>query len=142
MYQITVKGHFSAAHFLENYEGLCGSVHGHRWEVELSYYAQPDGSSQMVVDFSEMKDILNELMNKMDHSFLLDPKGNEVSKEFYALAKKHGMRVFEFSGRTTAENIARYIWHYILGSTGWNTHVVTVFEAPGNSVKYDGNDWD
>ena len=136
MYKITVKGHFSAAHFLEDYKGLCGSVHGHRWEVILSVKATPSVETQMIYDFHDLKDTLNELMDEMDHSFIIDPNGNEASRDFYALAKKYNMRVFPFSGRTTAENLAHYIWAELQRRTGWNTHSVEVFEAPGNSVLY------
>lgn len=137
MYKVSVSSHFSAAHFLEDYKGLCGSVHGHRWEVVLSVFVKDkDEDTQMVVDFTDLKKTLNELMDKMDHSFILDPNGNSVSKDFYALAKKHGMRVFEFRGRTTAENIAKFIYGYIKEKTGWTTHEVEVFEAPANSATY------
>lgn len=138
MYKITVRGHFSAAHFLEDYKGLCGSVHGHRWEVVLSVKENPNPNTQMIVDFSELKDTLNTIMMEMDHAFLLDPKGNEASKEFYALATKWNMRVYPFKGRTTAENIARHIWERIKDMTGWTTHFIEVFEAPGNSVIFGG----
>lgn len=135
MYKIEVRGHFSAAHFLEDYKGLCGSVHGHRWEVVLTL-KQPIKEDGMVVDFHELKDSLNSIMDKMDHSFILDPIGNDVSRDFYALAKKHKMRITEFSGRTTAENIARYIYEKIRTDTGYTTHAITVYEAPGNGVTY------
>lgn len=135
MYKIEVRGHFSAAHFLEDYNGLCGSVHGHRWEVVLTL-KQPIKEDGMVVDFHELKDSLNSIMDKMDHSFILDPIGNDVSRDFYALAKKHRMRITEFSGRTTAENIARYIYEKIRTDTGYTTHAITVYEAPGNGVTY------
>ena len=135
MYKIEVRGHFSAAHFLEDYEGLCGSVHGHRWEVVLSL-KQPVKEDSMVVDFHDLKDSLNKIMDEMDHSFILDPCGNIVSKNFYKLAKFHKMRVFEFTGRTTAENIAKYIYNRIRLDTGYTTHAITVYEAPGNGVTY------
>lgn len=135
MYKIEVRGHFSAAHFLEDYDGLCGSVHGHRWEVVLSL-KQPVKSDGMVVDFHDLKDSLNQIMDEMDHSFILDPCGNSVSRDFYRLAISHKMRVFEFTGRTTAENIAKHIYERIRLDTGYTTHAVTVYEAPGNGVTY------
>lgn len=136
MYSIKVEGHFSAAHFLEDYDGLCGSIHGHRWQVFLSARLDKNSDSSMLVDFKDLKKTLNTLMDELDHSFIVDPEGNEASKEFYALAKKYGMRVFAFSGRTTAENLAYFIWHKIQEMTGWTTHKIEVFEAPNNSVMY------
>lgn len=138
MFSIEVKGHFSAAHFLEDYEGLCGSIHGHRWEVILSVRLNQDLETQMLVDFKDLKQSLNELMNQMDHSFILDPEGNERSRAFYNLAKSFDMRVYEMKGRTTAENIARHIWDYIQRETGWSTHSIQVFEAPNNAVTFRG----
>lgn len=135
MYKIEVKGHFSAAHFLEDYKGLCGSIHGHRWEVVLTL-KQEVKEDGMIVDFHDLKDSLNSIMDEMDHSFILDPFGNEVSKDFYKLAKKHNMRVTEFSGRTTAENLSKYIYEMIRHKTGYTTHAITVYEAPGNGVTY------
>lgn len=136
MYKITVRGHFSAAHFLEDYQGWCGSIHGHRWEVVLTVSASQNLETQMIYDFHDLKDTLNSIMNELDHSFIIDPNGNSASRDFYLLAKKYDMRVFEFSGRTTAENLAHYIWMELQRRTGWTTHVIEVFEAPGNSVSY------
>lgn len=136
MYKISVEGHFSAAHFLEDYKGLCGSVHGHRWTVKLSLTTQALGRGAMVADFSSLKSALNSIMDEMDHAFILDPEGNEASKEFYALAKKWNMRVFCFSGRTTAEHIAKYVYDRIKEELGWTTHSVIVYEAPTNCVEY------
>lgn len=136
MYEITVEGHFSAAHFLENYEGKCASVHGHRWNVKLSAVLKKNENSSMLVDFGEIKDTLNSILDDMDHAFIIDPFGNDMSMEIYAVLKKYGVRVYDFKGRTTAENIAKHIYEEIEKRTGWTTHTVEVFEAPGNSVKY------
>jgi len=36
MYQVSVKQHFDAAHFLRGYQGKCERVHGHRFEVAVA----------------------------------------------------------------------------------------------------------
>lgn len=140
MYSIQVKDHFSAAHFLEDYHGLCGSVHGHRWEVVLTIYAEPDPETQMIIDFSHLKDALSAITTRFDHSFILDPDGNEASREFYALATRYGMRVMEFKGRTTAENIAKFIYNEMGRLFIMSKYSVTVYEAPNNSVTYSKED--
>lgn len=136
MYKIEIKDHFSAAHFLEDYDGLCGSVHGHRWEVVLSAKLQFNLETEMLVDFTELKEALHSIVKDMDHSFILNPKGNEASRDFYVLAKKYNMRVYPFYARTTAENLAHYIWNKVQEITGWTTHSIQVFEAPNNAVTY------
>lgn len=137
MYKIAVEGHFSAAHFLEDYKGLCGSVHGHRWNVVLRVKQDVNKDTSMVVDFTDLKKSINTIMDEMDHSFILDTKGNQVSKDLAEVLKKYNMRIYDFRGRTTAENIAKHIYSRIKEMTGWTTHSVEVFEAPTNSVVYE-----
>ena len=35
MYELRVKDHFDAAHYIADYKGKCHRMHGHRWEVEV-----------------------------------------------------------------------------------------------------------
>lgn len=138
MMQLTIKtkAHFSAAHFLEDYEGLCGSVHGHRWEVVLKVKLPKDNDTAMLVDFTDLKKGLEDICNQMDHSFILDSRGNQVSRDFYKLLKKHNMRMYQLDGRTTAENISQHIYNRVKDMTGWTTHSIEVYEAPNNAVTY------
>ena len=91
MYKISVKDHFSAAHFLENYPGNCGSIHGHRWEVIVSTSIPKNSETSMLIDFSEFKKALGEIVSDMDHAFIIDPKGDLRSREFYSVLKKYGI---------------------------------------------------
>ncbi len=78
---------FDASHFLPNYEGNCERVHGHTYRliVEVEGELKENG---MVMDFNELKDIVNAVvMKRLDHSNL-----NEI---------------FE---NPTAENIAGWIF--------------------------------
>lgn len=136
MYKISARSHFSSAHFLEDYKGLCGSIHGHRWDVVVSVTLPKSGVTAMTIDFTTLKSLLGQITDEMDHSFIIDPKGDEKSVRFYQLLKEFDMRVYEFSGRTTAENISEHIYQRVKELTGWTTHTVEVFEAPGNSVTY------
>lgn len=136
MYEIETRGHFSAAHFLEDYDGLCGNLHGHRWEVVLKVKAPLNENTQMLIDFNDLKRALNELMDMFDHSFIVDPYGNEESRKLYETVKGLGMKVFSFAGRTTAENIAKFIWEWINDTCEIDTHSITVYEAPNNGVTY------
>ena len=35
MYEVIVRDHFSAAHQLRNYGGMCENLHGHNWKIEV-----------------------------------------------------------------------------------------------------------
>jgi len=87
--RVTKIFEFDAAHCLPGHKGKCASIHGHTYKLEITAEGelqQDDYSSlDMVVDFSDLKEIVNKvIIDKVDHKML-----NEV-----------------FSFRTTAENLA------------------------------------
>lgn len=86
---VVKKISFDAAHFLPNYLGKCANMHGHHWVVEVGVEG-PIGKDGMVVDFKWLKDALEDICGRFDHSCLNDLE-------------------LPFSGNPTAENIALYI---------------------------------
>jgi 6-pyruvoyltetrahydropterin/6-carboxytetrahydropterin synthase len=72
MYEISVRDHFSAAHSLADIGGKCEKLHGHNFKVELflrSDKLQGDGA---VMDFRELKSMLKEILEGLDHTNLND----------------------------------------------------------------------
>jgi 6-pyruvoyltetrahydropterin/6-carboxytetrahydropterin synthase len=72
MYKVKVISSFSAAHFLKNYKGKCESLHGHNWKVEAVVSAQELNSLGLVLDFKDLKDNLDEVLDGLDHKLLND----------------------------------------------------------------------
>ena len=70
MYKIKVQTQFSAAHFLRNYKGKCESLHGHNWRIEVLVSSEGLSSSGMVMDFSELKKMTNDVIEILDHKNL------------------------------------------------------------------------
>lgn len=91
MFEVSVKGDFSAAHFLRDYHGKCEKLHGHNWQVEVCVSAKALDKGGMVMDFKELRDRLNRVLFEFDHSFL-----NEIS--------------YFKKVNPTSENIAEYIY--------------------------------
>ena len=115
MYEIRVSSSFDAAHHIPDYEGKCRNVHGHHWTVVASYRGKELDNLGMVIDFTKIKDKLNEIISMFDHSDL-----NTSLEE------------------PTAENIARNIyWFLKSGPSG--LHSVTVYESPDCGVEYWGD---
>ena len=79
--------HFSAAHFLVDVD-KCERVHGHNYILSAIVEGRPDESG-MVIDFTEVKRILREIAESMDHHVLVpgdgvlvvEIEGDEVSME-------------------------------------------------------------
>ena len=70
MYKIKVSAYFSGAHSLRQYKGKCESLHGHNWKVEAVVGAAKLDKAGMVMDFSRLKKILNDILDTLDHKHL------------------------------------------------------------------------
>lgn len=119
MYYISVEKNFSAAHALRGYKGKCERLHGHNWKVKAVISGSILNKIGMIIDFSEARAMLDEVIIKLDHQYL-----NEVGP-----FKKIN---------PTAENIAAYIHEGLKKKlSGYETaslHEVTVWESEASSV--------
>ncbi len=96
MYQVSVEGHFDAAHFLRGYGGKCENLHGHRFKVVVSLKAESLNNTGLAYDFTELKRHLNEVLEPFDHTSLnelkpfdkINPSSENVAREIYDQLKK------------------------------------------------------
>lgn len=70
MYQVSIETHFSAAHRLRNYKGLCENLHGHNWKVEATVASENLDAAGMVIDFSILKQKTKQILDVLDHQCL------------------------------------------------------------------------
>lgn len=116
---------FDAAHYICDYDGPCGRMHGHTYRVRLEATSKQLHSSEycphsvMVTDFRTLrwakKDVLK---GGLDHCVL-----NEVLPEEY---------------ETTAEMIAQYIYDKTKKSLPEGVQLkVAVSETPNSWVEYE-----
>lgn len=72
---------FDAAHQLPNYDGLCANLHGHQWTLEVEVSGAKDNTTGMVMDFKQMKEIVNEAIIRIfDHHFINDFIANPTAE--------------------------------------------------------------
>lgn len=113
MYELTVKGHFDAAHALRGYEGECRDLHGHTWDVEVTVAGETLDDVGIVYDFKRLKDDLAAVLAPFDHVYLNDvPPFDTIN--------------------ATAENLARVVCEQLAGRVGEGVTVVevAVWESP------------
>ena len=72
MYQVSVEGHFDAAHYLRGYHGKCENLHGHRFKVVVSLKAVKLNEIGLAYDFVDLKRHLGEVIAQFDHTCLND----------------------------------------------------------------------
>ncbi len=137
MYILSTKAKFDSAHFLNDYDGKCANIHGHRWTVTVdvgSEELQKEGPFRgMVVDFSKLKDDLREETDRFDHTLIYEE--GSLLPETLAAFDKQGFRCVEFAGRPTAENLAKHFYDF-MKTKGYRVLKVSVFETPDNMASY------
>ena len=72
MYEVSVKEHFDAAHYLVGYGGKCENVHGHRFRVVATLRGDRLDERGLVYDFAELRRHLREVVGRLDHVCLND----------------------------------------------------------------------
>lgn len=125
MFELKVKTHFDAAHFLKDYDGKCNREHGHRWDVQVCMTGTYLDKCNMLIDFSIVKSVVKDLMdNRLDHYQLNEALGEH---------------------NPTAEYLSWWIYDQlepVLAGQDMALTSVTVWESPECSVEYFGEEVD
>lgn len=61
---------FSAAHAIRGHRGGCQNLHGHNYRVRVHVSANQLDSLGMVVDFSDLKLLLEKILGRFDHAVI------------------------------------------------------------------------
>ncbi|MCX5647642.1 MAG: 6-carboxytetrahydropterin synthase QueD [Planctomycetota bacterium] len=69
-YELFIQADFSAAHNLREYKGKCERLHGHNWRVDLRLAGDRLNAEGLLLDFTEAKRILGEVLERFDHRYL------------------------------------------------------------------------
>ncbi len=121
-FEISASAHFDAAHMLRDYDGPCARMHGHNFMVQAALAGSQLGPSHLLVDFHDLKRLLEEIIAPLDHRCL-----NEV-EPFTELSP-------------TSEHIARFVYRSLAKRLpqlppGVRLAWVSVSESPDTRVVY------
>ena len=75
---------FDAAHSLPGYQGKCANLHGHTYRVEVVIEGAV-GENGFVMDFFQLKKILNSALEDLDHRNLNDLLPNPTAENIAEL---------------------------------------------------------
>jgi 6-pyruvoyltetrahydropterin/6-carboxytetrahydropterin synthase len=118
MYEVSVRQHFDAAHYLRGYGGRCEELHGHRFEVVVSVRTQVLNDIGIALDFTQLKGSLNEILARFDHVCLNDITPFDTINP-------------------SSENIATTVYNELAGKLrGVDISRVEVWESPESWVTY------
>lgn len=110
---------FDSAHFLPHVPDghKCKNMHGHTYKLRVFVKGTPDPKLGWIMDFKELKDIVNPLIDRLDHKLINDIEGLE---------------------NPTAENITIWIWKNIKPLLS-NLSKIELYETPTTGVIYSGD---
>jgi len=143
--EITKQIGFDMGHRVPNHKSKCKNVHGHRYTCLVTMegeIVEEKGVSDegMVIDFSDIKSIANELLDgELDHGFMVY-EGDEDLKNFL-LNNEQKTIVVPFI--PTAENIAKWIYDKLLPKyedtygTGLRLKKIKLYETPNSYAVYE-----
>jgi len=109
---------FEAAHFLPNVpEGhKCRRMHGHSFRGEVAVRGKVDPRTGWLVDFADLKRVVDPVVARVDHYLLNEIEGLE---------------------NPTSENVAAWFWAQ-LGPLVANLHRITIEETCTSRIHYFG----
>lgn len=110
--------HFDAAHSLNRAPAghKCRALHGHSYRVDIHITGEVDPQHGWVMDFGDLRKIVNPLIDELDHHHLNDIPGLENS---------------------TAEGLAKFLWDRIAPDLTLLSAVV-VWESDTSRCIYRG----
>jgi 6-pyruvoyltetrahydropterin/6-carboxytetrahydropterin synthase len=137
MIYISRAAHFSASHKLYNPKwspeqnreifGKCANGHGHNFNLTVTVKGEPDAESGFVINFKDLKKIINEeILDKVDHKDL------DTDVEFL----KNKLSTCEVMSRTFWEILAPKIDQFTKGKV--KLHCIRLQETPNNYAEYFG----
>ena len=133
MFQITRSMYTETAHLLRNHPGKCRFLHGHsyKWSVYVDCEHLSNG---MVMDFTDLKEIMNRIIEPYDHALVVDTDTWCVLKQVF----HDDTRVVVYVDRPTAEVMARTVFRGIreLLPEGCEIRGVTCRETENNEAHY------
>ncbi|KGQ49725.1 6-carboxytetrahydropterin synthase QueD [Gallibacterium anatis] len=139
MLKVAKEFSFDMAHLLDGHDGKCQNLHGHTYKLQVivSGETEDNGAKKgMVIDFADLKRAVNELIiSPMDHAFIYD-QSSERETKIAQLLQQLNSKTFALPVRSTAENLAQFIFQRLQENVGFHLHSVRLWETPTSFAEY------
>jgi 6-pyruvoyltetrahydropterin/6-carboxytetrahydropterin synthase len=95
-------------HRLPEHFGQCKNIHGHSYKMLVEIEGELN-KDEMVIDYYDIEKIVNPIIEKIDHAFMVNKKDKEVLEFLEKMNSKKVVVDFQ----STAENICLYLLNEI-----------------------------
>lgn len=92
------------AHRLQCHKGKCFNLHGHSYKLQIEFEGKVDDKNGMVLDYFDVKDAIDPVVNKLDHTVAVWEEDKELLQMIKSMNSAYVLLPFE----TTAENLVSY----------------------------------
>jgi 6-pyruvoyltetrahydropterin/6-carboxytetrahydropterin synthase len=106
MYRVERRFTLPIGHRLSLHKGRCSSIHGHNFVVLVGVMSEYLNENYMVMDFSELKAVVDGLLDQLDHCLMINSNDYKIGDEL----RKMGMRVVNVDYDPTAEKISEDLY--------------------------------
>lgn len=133
---LTRKYHFYAAHRNQELCDQCKNIHGHQYEVRITFDLVQ--KSSITTLFSELDGLVTPIIKEYDHGMLIDV--NDPLYEHLRLFPEQ-LKFKRFNAPTSVENLAKNIFCEVLSRTGLNVFAVEVDETKSSTIRVTASDF-
>jgi len=102
--KIAKEFRWEMGHRLPEHFGQCKNIHGHSYKMLVEFGGELN-KDEMVIDYYDVEKIINPIIEKLDHAFMVN-KNDKVVIDF--LEKMNSKKVV-VGFQSTAENICLYL---------------------------------
>lgn len=138
MYRIEKRFTLPIGHRLSKHKGRCFSIHGHNFTILVGIKARELNENDMLIDFSDLKNLVNEILDGLDHCLLLN---QDADKAIADQLSQLGMRTMLIGSDPTAEHISERLYRLLRHNLSQQypeimMDYVTVFENENSKATY------
>jgi len=106
--KIAKEFRWEMGHRLPEHFGLCRNIHGHSYKMLVEFEGELN-KDEMIIDYYDVEKIINPIIEKLDHAFMVNRNDNFVLEFLDKMNSKKVVVDFQ----PTAENICTYILNEI-----------------------------
>lgn len=139
MFKVVKEFSFDMAHLLDGHDGKCQNLHGHTYklQVEVKGTLHTEGAKKgMVIDFADLKSAVKKyILTPMDHAFIYDMT-SEREVKIATLLQELNSKTFALPTRSTAEEMARFIFNTLKIQAKLPISTIRLWETPTSFTEY------
>ncbi len=136
MYKISKEFSFAMGHRLRWHKGLCKNFHGHNYKVIVGIKSEHLNDAGMIMDFGELKYIVNEMIIKFDHALMINALDKPMIEKLIDVLPD--LKIVSSPYDPTAENMAKDIYVHVERKLKSPVQMdyITVYETDTSQATY------